>query len=373
MRHRMPAQVAILLFAALVAASASSAEDYTLQAFTITANAPVAISLGADRTVSEPLYTNAHGEWTPLTVVGEADGGGVQFTLPSDAVGTTTVLLEQPDWLTLPDTDAPVISGCRANDVEYTAENGIVMMGQLAEAPDEIMLTVADPTNPISTEKVQAFINGRPMSTFEGGLDAEHGDEAKTANIFIMPGNLPDDKYEISLLVPDASPSHNSLAARIVFSTAPLLRNAGFNELDKDGKPLNWSFGSWDSGDPSEYEISIAKDQGRSGNALKLVGTSGRLNMVVGQPVDLVAGQTYILSGYYKNTARGGYASLMGTKTTAEKAQYSNTTPLAQADDWTPFAWELTAEEGNNNYMLYLRSTSVGTVYFDDLVLQPKL
>lgn len=94
--------------------------------------------------------------------------------------------------------------------------------------------------------------------------------------------------------------------------------------------------------------------------------------MVCGQPVDLVAGDKYILSGYYKSDVNGGYASLRATAMGDATAQYDNTPRLTKADDWTHFSWEITAAENNRNHVIYLRSTSTGTIYMDDISLEPE-
>ena len=150
------------------------------------------------------------------------------------------------------------------------------------------------------------------------------------------------------------------------------LVGGGFEQLDKDGKLEYWSFGSWHGADASEYKITLAKGEGRTGNALKLTGVSGRINMTVGQPVDLLPGTTYVLSGHSKGNCNGGYASLIGKSTTGAKGQYTNTRHLAKSADWAPFAWEITPAPDNKNYVIYLRSTSIGSVYFDDVTLSVK-
>ncbi len=369
MRIATTIAVALLIMTAL-AAGPCTAADFTLQAFKITANAPVEITLPPDQQVKQPTYVTAAGEWKQLAV--DKSAAGLSFSLPADAIGSTLVLLDKPDWLTLPDTDAPVLEAASVAGVAVTPIEENMNLGHLADTPANVMFTVADATNPISLGHVKILLNGQPPEASGGSLMLDQSADGKHADLIITPGQLPEDKHTIMVIVPDASPARNSLIAQLTFSTAPLLRNGGFEELEDNGRPQHWSFGSWHSGEATDYEISIAKGEGRSGNALKFVGISGRLNMVVGQTVDFVPGRTYILSGYSKGDCRGGYASLIGKAIGDAKAQYDNTSPCQQADDWTPFAWEITPAENNKNFIIYLRSTSKGTVYMDDIKLTPK-
>ncbi len=362
--------VSLIVIAMLAAGTACAAGQFTLQAFKITANAPVQITLPPNQPVKQPTYVTAAGEWKQLQV--DKSEAGLAFSLPTDAIGSTVILLSKPDWLTLPDTDAPTIEAASVAGVAVTPIEDTMTVGHLDETPKNLMFTVADATNPISARHIKVLLNGQPVSSTGGSLKIDQSPDGKHADIIITPGDLPKDKHNIMLIIPDATPARNTLIARLTFTTAPLLRDGGFEELDDKGKPKHWSFGSWHSGEASDYKISIAKGEGRSGNALKFVGITGRLNMVVGQPVDLVPGRTYILSGYSKGDCNGGYASLIGKAVGDAKAQYDNTSPCKQADDWTPFSWEITPAESNKNFIIYLRSTSKGTVYMDDIKLQAK-
>ncbi len=370
MRIATDITVSLIVIAVLAAGTACAAGEFSLQAFKITANAPVQITLPPNQQVKQPTYVTAAGEWKQLEV--DKSEAGLSFSLPADAIGSTLILLDKPDWLTLPDTAAPILEAASVAGAAVTAIEQAMNVGHLSETPANVTFTVADATNPISAHHIRALLNGQPLSASGGSLKIDQSADGKHADIVITPGDLPEDKHNIMLIIPDATPARNTLIAQLTFTTAPLLRDGGFEELDDEGKLKHWSFGSWHSGEASDYEISIARGEGRSGNALKFVGISGRLNMVVGQSVDLVTGRTYILSGYSKGDCNGGYVSLIGKATGDAKAQYDNTSACKQADDWTPFSWEITPAENNKNYIIYLRSTSKGTVYMDDIELEAK-
>ena len=369
---RITATVLAPLFLVVITATQgmSAARDYSLQAVKITANAPVEITMPASQGVKDPMYTTAAGEWKKLKVVKAKDG--LSFSLPGDAIGSSLVLLTKPAWLTLPDTEPPIIEAVSVAGKAAQLVEGEVNIGHLAATPANIMITASDKLNPIHPGETKVLVNGRAPDSFGGSVKLQQSADGKHADIVITPGTLPPAKYTLRVEVADATPARNSTVAVVIFNTAPLLRDGGFEEVDDKGKLKHWSFGSWHSGEASEYKIELAKGEGRTGNALKFIGVSGRLNMVVGQPVDLVPGTTYVLSGYSKGDCNGGYASLIGKAVGDAKAQYDNTSPCKQADDWTPFSWEITPAENNKNYVIYLRSTSKGSVYFDDVTLSVK-
>ena len=356
------------LVAALACCAVYAQDEYSLQAFRITANAPVTVTLSHADPIQKPMYRPQAGEWRPLDA--RQQEGEVSFALPADAVGETTVLLTQPDWLTLPDGDAPQLAEASIDGVAVTPDGSSITCGAVA-VPPTIELKVTDALNPILRSRIAARLNGMPLEELGGKTDLATSNAGKTLSIRVVPGELPEDRYSLTVGVPDASPTRNTLVATVTFSTAPLLRNGGFEAASADGKPESWSVGSWGGSDPGEYKISVVQGQGRTGNALCLDGISGRINMVVGQPVDMVAGKTYVLSGYAKGDGVG-YASLIAAGTGGDKQQYDNTGRTAASADWQPFAWELTPQPEKKDYTIYLRSASVGTVYFDDLRLDVK-
>ena len=370
MRRTGTILTALILAVLTISQATCQARDYSLQAVKITANAPVEITMPTSQEVKDPMYTTAAGEWKKLKVVKGKDG--LSFSLPGDAIGSSLVLLAKPAWLTLPDTEPPVIEAVSVAGKAAQLVEGEVNVGHLDVTPASIMITAADKLNPIHPRETKVLLNGQLPDSFGGALKLQQSADGKHADIVITPGTLPPDKYTLRVEVADATPARNSTVALVIFNTAPLLRDGGFEELDDDGKLKYWSFGSWHSSEATKYKIELAKGEGRTGNALRFTGTSGRLNMVVGQPVDLLPGTTYVLSGYSKGDCNGGYASLIGKAVGDAKAQYDNTSSCRQADDWTPFSWEITPAENNKNYMIYLRSTSIGSVYFDDVTLSVK-
>jgi hypothetical protein len=80
-----------------------------------------------------------------------------------------------------------------------------------------------------------------------------------------------------------------------------------------------------------------------------------------------------VVSGYHKGEVGTSYPCIIGiNKATGKQDQYTNMARLPEADEWTPFAAEFTAKEDNAGFVLYLRSSGAGKVYFDSVQIKPK-
>lgn len=360
-------RIAVALLLACCLACSATAQNYSLQPIRITSNVPVKVSIGGDPALSSPIYQAADGAWKPLSV--EQAGGTVAFTQPPDAMATTLVLLDKPDWLQLPDEEAPSVDAISI-DGGAVAAAAEVNLGHLGATPKSIQITISDAKNPLATSRAVVGIDGREPSATGGAVNVTQSKDGRHADLTISLGELPQASHTLCVTVPDASPALNTARVTFAFSTAPILANPGFEEADKAGKPLNWACSTWSSDAQTKAEFKVV-DDGRTGKALLIEGIAGSLNMVCGQPVDLVPGRTYVLSGYYKATVATGYASLIG-QCAGKQEQYASMPRLAQADEWTAFSWEVTAKEDNTAFNLYLRSGAQGKVWFDDVDLRPR-
>ncbi len=361
----MRTAIALLLVCALVCTAA--AQDYSLQPIRITSNVPVKVSIGGSPTVSTPIYQAADGAWKPLAV--EQADGNVAFSQPGDAMATTLVLLDKPAWLQLPDDEPPTVQALSVDGVAQEPKEQL-NLGHLGGTPKTVVITIGDAKNPLAASRALVSIDGREPSAFGGAVDITQSKDGRHADVTISPGELSAASHTLSVAVPDASPALNTVRTVISFSTAPMLANAGFEEADSAGKPLQWACSTWSADAETKAEFKIV-DGGRTGKALLIEGIAGALNMVCGQAVDLVPGRTYVLSGYYKSTVAAGYASVIG-QAAGKQDQYASMPRLAQADEWTPFSWEVTAKEDNTGFNLYLRSGGQSRIWFDDLSLELK-
>ena len=356
-----------LLALVLIVAVTFGAEKYAIQPIRISSNVPVKVTIAGEQTVNSPMYLTSAGEWKKLAV--DKKGDTVSFSQPQDALASTVILLNKPDWLQLPDAEAPVVDAISVGGEAIEAAQQL-KLGNIPDTPTSIFVTLSDAKNPIATSRVRVSIDGREPSAFGGKVTLSPSKDGKHLDVSLTPGKLEEAKHMVLISASDASPSFNSMLIEIAFSTAPLVLNGDFELADSKGGPLHWSCSAWSSTKETKAEFKVV-DGGRSGKALMMDGIGGPLNIVSGQPVDLVPGKTYVLSGYYKTDENRGSASIIGqNKDTGKQDQYTNMPSLKKADDWTPFSFEFTAQEDNKEFTLYLRSSGVGKVYFDDLAVK---
>ncbi len=343
------------------------AQEYDLRPIHITSNVGVSVTIKGGPEPSDPMYLSSDGTWKDLTV--ESDGRSVTFTQPADTLSESLVLLSWPEWLSLPDTDAPVLGAVSVEDkpVEAAPE---VNLGSIAEIPAQLTLRFTDALNPIAAPRINVLIDGRAPEVFNGDFEYEQSEDGKMVSVFVFPGELDTARHVVTVSVPDATPGFNTTLTKVVFSTAPIIANGDFEQADANGAPLHWSTGTWSATAETKAEFKVV-DGGRSGKCLMLNGIAGNLSLVCGQPVELVRGATYLLSGYYKTDANRGYASLIGSAGKITKdCQYDSMPGLKTATDWTPFEWEVTAAEACDGWTIYLRSGGPGAIYFDDVKLE---
>lgn len=370
MRTAVLTAVVPVLLCVMAQAGYCADARYELQTITLTATSSLEVTLAAGE-ASEPVYVTAGGKWKQLEVAKIATG--IRFSLPDDAVGATVVLLNKPKWLTLPDTEAPVLEAVTVGKVSVDVKAEGMNAGRFSETPKSIILTVSDKLNPLAGGRVRVTIDGQEAADTGTKLTITQSKDGKHADIAIEPGKLAPDKHTVAVTVVDAAPRHNTLEMAVAFSTAPLLQNGDFEKVKSGGFAQNWRHAAWNLKPDTKYQTTVAKGKGRSGNALKITGIAGNLCLIVGQHVEVEGGRTYVISGYYKTDGEGACAASFYGKPEGElKEQYISGPMLPAAPDWTPFSWEFTAGEGHPLYEVFVWSKYQGDVYFDDLELQPK-
>jgi hypothetical protein len=343
--------------------------NYDLHTIALTATSSLDVTLPA--ATAEPIYLTAECDWKQLEVARTATA--IRFSLPDDALGSTVVLLNKPQWLTLPDTEPPVLEAVTVGGIALDVKTEPLNAGRFSEAPQSILLTVSDKLNPIADGRVQVAIDGQLATPGDDHVTVTQSKDGRHADITIELGKLAPDKHTVAVTLVDATPRHNSLDIQMAFSTAPLLLNGDFEAARPDDSPRYWRHAAWNRKPDTAYETTVAKDKGRSGNALKITGIAGNLYLIVGQQVEVQGGNTYVISGYYKTDGDDVCAASFYGKPAGElKEQYISSPMLPAAPDWTPFSWEFTAEQGHPLYEVLVWSKYKGDVYFDDLELQPK-
>ena len=370
MRLAMPLVIVCVLLCVTAQVGWCADAKYELQTIALTATSSLEVTLAAGET-NAAVYVDADGKWKKLAVGKTATG--VRFSLPDDAVGSTVVLLNKPKWLTLPDTEPPVLEAVSVGGISLDVKAEGMNAGRFAETPKSITLTVSDKLNPLAGGRVRVTIDGLEASECGAQVNITQSKDGKHADIAIEPGKLAAEKHAVGVTVVDATPRHNTLEMAVAFSTAPLLQNGGFEKVKSGGFAQNWRHAAWGRKPDTEYETTVAKGKGRSGNALKITGIAGHLYLIVGQQVEAEGGKTYVISGYYKTDGEGACAASFYGKPEGElKEQYISGPMMPAAPDWTPFSWEFTAEEGHPLYEVFVWSKYQGDVYFDDLELKLK-
>ena len=354
---------------ALMASSLSwAADDYSLRSLNLTCRAPTQVQILNGETVHQPAYLDTQGNWQPLAV--RQDAAGIAFSVPDDALGKCVIILDRPQWLTLPDADPPVVSALSVGGKAVEPVSGTTDIGHVAGIPTSIVVTVADEANPIAVGRAAALIDDRAPEARGGSFRVSRSKDGRHADITISLGNLARDRHVVEVLVPDAAPTSNTLALRLAFDTSPLLKNGDFEEVAANGTAKHWYADAWSLSSDTEYEFSSAEGAGRTGRALRIIGIAGNLSLLARQEPPLEDGRTYVISGYYRSDATNAGVTLY-TLQGGQDIQYEHHL-LTPAGDWTPFRWEFTMKPGANRKYLYLRSAGKGTTYYDDVQLELK-
>ena len=357
---------ALVVLVAVALVAVGMAADYELDAVSLSANADLEVHMPAAQAVKNPTYLRADGKWAKLDV--KKDGKGIFFALPPEGMGSTVVLLHKPDWLTLPDAEPPIVKGLNLGRTALEVADSL-NLGHIPENVPQLQIIIRDKINPLAAHRVVVSLDGRPVEDFGGSVKLQQSKDGRSADLIVDFGALPAAKHTLSLSVPDASPRANTASLVLRFNTGPLLRNGGFEEAGKSGMPNHWTSGAWDRKDDTKYEIKQV-DGGRSGKCLMMHGIAGSLNTLASQPVDLVPGRAYVLSGYARTDGGSGWASII-SQGGGKRVQYDSMGGVPASDDWTAFSWDFTAAEGGESYILYLRNAK-GKVYFDDLKIAAK-
>ena len=370
---KTPAGLAFCIMALTILTQSSwpAPAEYRLHTITVSSTVRCGVTLPPHKAVNEATYVTAGGEWKRLEVKKAAVG--TSFFLPGDVAGFTIILLDRPKWLALPDTEAPVLKAATIGDIALSPNGATMDAGHFSETPSRLVFTVADKLNPINGGATTVLIDGRQLSAYGGKMEIDQSADGKHADIIVTPGELPKQDHTVTVVVPDATPRRNALNLGLAFSTAPLVANAGFEQANTNLLATGWRYAAWGVREDTKWKTIVAKGEGRTGSAVKMTGIAGSLYLIVGQESKLVAGQTYIFSGWYRSEAEDGCGvSLCGPAVGDLKQQYVESPKFENAADWTPFSWEVTAEAGHTSFEIFVFSKGKGVSWFDDLQLMPK-
>jgi hypothetical protein len=307
------------------------------------------------------FYRAADGKWKPLKSA--AAGPITKFSLSPDDIGggTTMVVLDKPKWMVLDDDAAPAIVKVLLDGQERKAEE--LNLGQIAKAPAELAFAVKDDKNPLDLAGLSVTLNGKPLPAAQV-TTTKLTPDGKSLRVAIKLGDLPDAKYTLVAQIADLSPARNVQTVTLNFSTAPLVANGSFEEVDNTGKPVAWNPGSWGSDDPTTFEWSVQPGGVAGQKALRVTSTKGG-NLICSNEMDPLKVDTpYVVTGQYKSP-QGIGVSIITYDAAGQRPDYL-TQNFPAAKDWTPFSYEFVVKPHVKSSVV-LRTGSKGETWFDDI------
>jgi hypothetical protein len=305
------------------------------------------------------FYRAADGKWKPLK---STTGAVTKFSLSPDDIGggTTMVVLDKPKWMVLDDDEAPVIVKILLDGQERKADD--LDLGQVAKAPAELAFAVKDDKNPLDAAGLSVMLNGKPVPAPQI-TTTKLTPDGKSLRVAVKLGDLAPAKYSLVAEVADMSPARNVQTVALKFSTAPLVTNGSFEDVESTGKPVAWSPGTWGDDDPTTYKWEVVPGGTAGEKALRVTSTKGG-NLTCSNEMDpLKPGTPYVLTGQYKSAGAG--VSVITYDPTGKQIDYL-TQNLPAAKDWTPFSYEF-AVKPHVKSSVVLRTGSKGETWFDDI------
>jgi hypothetical protein len=171
--------------------------------------------------------------------------------------------------------------------------------------------------------------------------------------------------------VADLAPAQNQVELKLSFSTAPLVTNGSFEEVDKDNKPIGWSLGPWSSDAATKYEMGTRPGGVQGQRALCIVGLAGSLNLVAAQDIGVLKpGVTYVFSGYYKGEGGANISAISYKQGQSKEVDYIGQS-FPPTKDWAPFSWEFQLHE-HDRAQIAVRSGFKGETWYDDVKVEEK-
>lgn len=313
------------------------------------------------------FYRAADGTWKPLKAATTAQI--TKFTLSPEDIGggSTLIVVNKPTWMVLDDREPPAIVKVLLDGQERKPEE--LDLGAVTTAPGELAFAMKDAKNPLDLADVRIILDGAPVAPAQVAITKLTPD-AKSLRAAVKLGTLPEARHTLTATVSDMAPERNSATVTLKFSTAPLLANGSFEQVDVQGNAVGWSPGAWSSDAATKYEEGVAAGGVEGQKAFRFNGLAGSLNMVNAQDVgQLKADVPYVLTGQYK-TENGAGVSIITYDAGGKQVDYL-TQSLAAAKDWTPFTYEFQLKP-HAKATVVPRTGGKGETWFDALKLNLK-
>lgn len=313
------------------------------------------------------FYRAADGSWKPLKAA--AAGQITRFTLSPEDIGggSTLIVVNKPTWMVLDDTQPPAVVKVLLDGQERKLED--LDLGAVTAAPGELAFAVKDDKNPLDLSDVRVTLNGTPVPPAQVAVTKLTPD-AKSVRVAVTPGALSEARYTLTATVSDLAPERNSTSVTLKFSTAPLLANGSFEQVDAQGNAVGWSPGAWSSDAATKYEEGVVDGGVEGKKAFRFNGLAGSLNLVNAQDVgQLKADTPYVATGQYKSE-NGAGVSVITYDDGGKEVDYL-TQSLPAANDWTPFTYEFKLKP-HAKATIVPRTGGKGETWFDALKLNLK-
>ncbi|MBU0606944.1 MAG: hypothetical protein KKI08_03620 [Armatimonadetes bacterium] len=313
------------------------------------------------------FYKTTDGTWKPLKAT--TAGAITKFSLAPEDIGggSTLIVVNKPKWMVLDDTTPPAVVKILLDGQERAAED--LDLGAVTAAPGELAFAIKDDKNPLDGDEVRVTLDGQPLPAAQVAI-VKLTPDGKSLRIAAKVGTVAEARHVLSVLVSDMAPERNSTTLTLKFSTAPLLANGSFEQVDNQGNPVGWAPGAWSSDAATKYEAGVMDGGGAGKKAFRFVGVGGSLNLVLTQQLEpLKVGAPYVLTGQYKSEGGAGI-SVITTAEGKDKSEYL-THPLPAVKEWTPFSYEFQLK-AHESLLIVPRTGSKGETWFDDLKLDLK-
>jgi len=222
--HRLLCVGSYAVLSALCASMLRAAQPMPAGArYTIKCTTDVTISLPCRSPEGEHLYRDASGRWAKLPNATTNAQRILTFTLSPEqlSAGTTTVLLDKPEWLNPNDCTPPKITEVIVDGRKLPSREQIDL-GWIEKLPQSIQVRVVDDENPLDPSSVLAVVNGKRMRPGTGGFRFEFDPKDNKAGRFVC--SIPqlvrptsEGSTEIVLWCDDFAPDDRQCAIRIKF------------------------------------------------------------------------------------------------------------------------------------------------------------
>jgi hypothetical protein len=174
MKYARVALIVIAVSALLVLTSADAAAQRSpeVASYSLQTTGNVQLSLPVVRELSEVLYRDVTGGWSPLDVNVIEDALQLRIEVSKIKNGRTMVILNIPRRVNLDDIEPPYVVSFQVDERNYGPVE-TVALGGVEMAPRSVRLEVKDELNMLRTSSLAVSVNGRRYKLRDAGVELE--------------------------------------------------------------------------------------------------------------------------------------------------------------------------------------------------------